>query len=85
MFGFTRRARACALVGVVTFVLSPYATAQTSGYQIGVVPPDPVPYIPPGDDIILYIHGGPGSRLEEAGDIANPLMDAGLRLSPPRH
>src|SRR5260370_39789751 len=29
--------------------------------QLGVVPPEPAPFIPPGDDIILYIHGGPGS------------------------
>ena len=85
MLGFTRRARACALAGVVTVFVSSYATAQTSGYQVGVVPPDPVPNIPPGDDIILYIHGGPGSRLEEAGDIANPLIYAGLQLQTPKH
>lgn len=48
------------------------------GYQVGVLPPDSTPTIPVGDDIILYIHGGPGSRLEEASDLVKPLHDAGL-------
>jgi pimeloyl-ACP methyl ester carboxylesterase len=53
---------------------------QSSGlpYQVGVLPPEPRPAIPPGDDIILYLHGGPGSRLEEASDLVGPLLSAGL-------
>ncbi len=47
-------------------------------YRLGVLPGDPTPTIPTGDDIILYIHGGPGSRLEEASDLIKPLHDAGL-------
>jgi pimeloyl-ACP methyl ester carboxylesterase len=46
-------------------------------YQLGVLPPDPTPTIPDGDDIILYIHGGPGSRLEECADLVGPLHVAG--------
>lgn len=49
------------------------------GYQVGVIPPEPKPVIPPGNDIILYVHGGPSSRLEEASDLANPLLAAGLK------
>jgi pimeloyl-ACP methyl ester carboxylesterase len=45
---------------------------------VGVFPPEPKPTIPPGDDIIIYIHGGPGSRLEEAGDMVEPLQHWGL-------
>lgn len=52
--------------------------------QVGVFPPEPNPVIPAGDDIILYVHGGPGSRLEEASDLVNPLLAAGLGLSPPK-
>jgi pimeloyl-ACP methyl ester carboxylesterase len=53
---------------------------QTPGYQVGVLPPIPSPTIPPGDDIIIYIHGGPGSKLEEASDLLKPLLDAGLTV-----
>lgn len=48
-------------------------------YQVGVLPPEPKPVIPPGDDIIIYIHGGPGSKLEEASDLVNPLIQEGLK------
>ncbi len=48
------------------------------GYQVGALPPEPNPVIPPGDDVIVYVHGGPGSRLEEASDLAGPLLNAGL-------
>lgn len=48
-------------------------------FQLGVLPPDPKPTIPAGNDIILYLHGGPGSRLEECGDLVKPLHDAGLK------
>jgi pimeloyl-ACP methyl ester carboxylesterase len=48
-------------------------------YQFGVLPSNQTPTIPSGDDIILYVHGGPGSRLEECGDLVKPLHDAGLR------
>jgi pimeloyl-ACP methyl ester carboxylesterase len=56
------------------------ALAQSSGalYQVGVLPPEPKPSIPAGDDIILYLHGGPGSRLEEASDLVGPLLSTGL-------
>jgi pimeloyl-ACP methyl ester carboxylesterase len=46
-------------------------------YQLGVLPTQPQPVIPDGDDIILYVHGGPGSRLEEASDLVNPLIELG--------
>jgi len=49
-------------------------------YQLGVLPPTQQPVIPAGDDIILYVHGGPGSRLEEASDLVNPLLSAGLAI-----
>jgi pimeloyl-ACP methyl ester carboxylesterase len=55
-------------------------SAPVPPYQLGVFPPDSVPVIPPGDDVIIYIHGGPGSRLEEASDLVKPLMDAGLKI-----
>jgi pimeloyl-ACP methyl ester carboxylesterase len=51
-------------------------------YQVGVLPPEPKPAIPQGDDIILYLHGGPGSRLEEAGDLVGPLLRAGDLVGP---
>jgi len=50
-------------------------------YQLGVLPTQPRPVIPDGDDIILYVHGGPGSRLEEASDLVNPLIDLGPAYS----
>lgn len=43
-------------------------------------PPPPAPSIPVGNDIVLYLHGGPGSRLEEASDLVAPLMAAGRAL-----
>jgi pimeloyl-ACP methyl ester carboxylesterase len=70
---FCRLMFAVLLFGMVACT---YGRAQ--GYQVGVVPPDPIPMIPPGDDIILYIHGGPGSKLEEASDLVAPLQAAGL-------
>jgi pimeloyl-ACP methyl ester carboxylesterase len=50
----------------------------TPGFELGVLPPEATPTIPAGDAIVLYIHGGPGSRLEEAGDLVGPLHAAGL-------
>ena len=55
-----------------------------AAYQLGTLPPDPTPTIPDGDDIILYLHGGPGSRLEEAADLVGPLQVAGANLTPPK-
>jgi len=49
-------------------------------FQVGVLPATPVPSIPAGDDIILYVHGGPGSRLEEASDLVAPLQREGLAV-----
>jgi pimeloyl-ACP methyl ester carboxylesterase len=49
------------------------------GYQVGVIPPEPPPKIPDGNEIILYLHGGPGSRLEEAGDLVPQLHAEGLK------
>ncbi len=66
------------LVSVLIALVAGMATrniAQSQGYKMSL-PPDPVMSIPPGDDIILYIHGGPGSRLEEASDLAGPLLQA---------
>jgi pimeloyl-ACP methyl ester carboxylesterase len=63
------------------FVVPPAFGQSPAGalYQVGAFPPDPPkPTIPPDDDIILYIHGGPGSKLEEASDLVKPLLDAGL-------
>ena len=76
--------------GNVTFqirytVASPLSGASSgpspvgAPYQVGVLPPEPNLTIPPGDDIIIYIHGGPGSRLEEAGDMVEPLQRWGLQ------
>jgi pimeloyl-ACP methyl ester carboxylesterase len=48
-------------------------------YQVGTLPPDSKPVIPADQDIILYVHGGPGSRLEEATDLVKPLLDAGRK------
>jgi pimeloyl-ACP methyl ester carboxylesterase len=64
------------LVGLCAIVFFPHAPAQAQGYQVNVIPADPIPTIPAGDDIILYIHGGPGSRLEEASDLVKPLIEA---------
>jgi pimeloyl-ACP methyl ester carboxylesterase len=50
---------------------------KLTGISIIPAPAPAVPTIPPGDDIILYLHGGPGSRLEEASDLLGPLLDAG--------
>ena len=48
-------------------------------FKLDELPPaPPIAAIPDKDDIILYLHGGPGSRLEEAGDLVKPLHDAGL-------
>jgi alpha-beta hydrolase superfamily lysophospholipase len=44
-----------------------------------VPPPEPKPRIPPGDEIVLYLNGGPGSRLEESLDLIPKLQRAGLR------
>jgi hypothetical protein len=61
----------------------------TPGFELGVLPPEATPTIPAGDDIVLYIHGGPGSRLEEASDLVGPLHAAGecchtlRRVGPP--
>jgi pimeloyl-ACP methyl ester carboxylesterase len=55
-----------------------------AAYQLGVLPPEPTPTIPDGDDIILYIHGGPGSRLEECADLVGQLHGAGSKLDPPK-
>jgi len=55
-----------------------------AAYQLGVLPPEPTPTIRDGDDIILYIHGGPGSRLEESGDLVGQLHSAGSKLDPPK-
>jgi pimeloyl-ACP methyl ester carboxylesterase len=55
-----------------------------AAYQLGVLPPEPTPTIPDGDDIILYIHGGPGSRLEESGDLVGQLHSEGNKLNPPK-
>jgi pimeloyl-ACP methyl ester carboxylesterase len=60
------------------FVIADPRLASAQLAPVPPVPPDPVPAIPPGDDIILYVHGGPGSRLEEAGDLVAPLHRAGL-------
>jgi len=51
-----------------------------TAFQVGVLPPKPIPSIPAGDDIILYVHGGPGSRLEEASDLVAPLQREGLAV-----
>jgi pimeloyl-ACP methyl ester carboxylesterase len=56
---------------------SPFPPAP-AGYRLGVLPPEPTPMIPDGDDIILYLHGGPGSRLEEASDLVPQLHISGL-------
>jgi len=55
------------------------AVAQSPAGPSYQFPPEAKPVIPPGDDIILYIHGGPGSKLEEASDLANPLIQEGLK------
>src|SRR5581483_3648975 len=55
-----------------------------AAFQLGVLPPEPTPAIPEGDDIILYLHGGPGSRLEEASDLVGQLHAEGLKLNPPK-
>jgi pimeloyl-ACP methyl ester carboxylesterase len=55
-----------------------------ANYQLGVLPPELTPTIPEGDDIILYIHGGPGSRLEECSDLVGQLHIAGANLDPPK-
>jgi hypothetical protein len=55
-----------------------------AAYQLGVLPPEPTPTIPDGDDIILYIHGGPGSRLEECADLVGQLHSEGNKLNPPK-
>jgi pimeloyl-ACP methyl ester carboxylesterase len=60
------------------FLFATSAFAQSAAYQVGVIPPESKPVIPPGDDIIIYVHGGPGSRLEEAADIVNPLLAASI-------
>jgi len=52
-------------------------SSEPAPYQLGVLPTQPQPVIPDGDDIILYVHGGPGSRLEEASDLVNPLIALG--------
>ncbi len=49
-----------------------------AAYQLGVLPSEASPTIPEGDEIILYLHGGPGSRLEEAADLVGPLHAAGI-------
>jgi len=49
----------------------------TPAFELGVLPPETTPTIPDSDDIVLYIHGGPGSRLE-ASDLVGPLHAAGL-------
>jgi len=49
-----------------------------AAFQLGVLPPEQKPSIPEGDDIILYVHGGPGSRLEECSDLVPHLHAAGL-------
>jgi pimeloyl-ACP methyl ester carboxylesterase len=64
-------------------LVSQFPPAPAS-YQPGVLPPEPIPTIPDGDDIILYIHGGPGSRLEECGDLVGELHTAGGNLDPPK-
>src|SRR5260370_15962647 len=48
------------------------------GYQVGALPPEPNPVIPPGDDVIVYVHGGPGSRLGEASDLGRTPLNGGL-------
>src|SRR5260370_8061654 len=50
------------------------------GYQVGALPPEPNPVIPPGDDVIVYVHGAPGSPLVEAADPALPPLYPSLRL-----
>jgi pimeloyl-ACP methyl ester carboxylesterase len=45
------------------------------------LPIDDLPVIPPGNKIIIYIHGG-GSRLEEAVPMANNLILEGMRPGP---
>jgi hypothetical protein len=62
---------AAAAIGVCASAIC--VTAQAQGFSMSV-PREPVASIPPGDDIILYIHGGPGSRLEEAADITPWLL-----------
>lgn len=53
------------------------AFGQSTGSPPNQLPPETKPVIPPGDDVIIYVHGGPGSRLEEASDLVKPLLEAG--------
>src|SRR6516225_5257776 len=66
--------RPCARAGRPSVLIG-----KLTGISIIPAPAPAVPTIPPGDDIILYLHGGPGSRLEECGDLVKPLHDAGLK------
>jgi pimeloyl-ACP methyl ester carboxylesterase len=67
----------CCALFALPFVCRP-ADGQT--FQVGLPPPEAVPSIPPGDDLIVYIHGGPSSRLEEASDLAPQLLAAGASV-----
>lgn len=78
MFRIAKWLIAATVLGACVIAVPQIASAQL--IQVPPVPPDPVPAIPPGDDIILYVHGGPGSRLEEAGDLVAPLHRAGLAM-----
>jgi len=43
------------------------------------LPPAAVPSISSGDGLIVYVHGGPGSRLEESSDLVPALIAEGLK------
>ena len=71
-----------ALVAATALGLAVPATAfaqlHRDAWKTASIPPTTVPTIPPGDDIIVYLHGGPGSRLEESLDLVPKLHAAGL-------
>jgi len=76
-----------ALVAATALGLAVPATAfaqlHQDAWKTASIPPTTVPTIPPGDDIIVYLHGGPGSRLEESLDLVPKLHAAGLANGSP--